>query len=272
MTNDVAVPDTRVRLFSTDSGEVAAGGPPLVLIHGWTCDSLDWVFQVDELARHHRVVTVDLRGHGRSPVTPSGYSSGDLADDVAGVMEGLRLPPAVVVGHSMGGIIGAVLAVEHPSLVRASVMVEPAYGHDDPTVSFMREAAQQFGTPAGNALAADLQAATEPTAEPWRLTWHRHRTLGMPPHAMLQAFEGMYFTEDAIGARVATEAYLRRRTSPTLAVHCRPERAEWERALLSHPYSRSVSSEGSGHWVHQERPREFNRLVLDWVAGLPGDW
>ena len=47
--------------------------------------------------------------------------------------------------------------------------------------------------------------------------------------------------------------------------------AAWEAGVLRHPYSRVVSWEGSGHWVHQERVPEFNALVLDWIEGLPGE-
>lgn len=85
-----------------------AGGPTVVLSHGWTCSTLFWAPVVRLLATDHRVVAYDQRGHGRSaaPATRKGYGTGALADDLEAVLdatvpEGQR---AVLVGHSMGGM------------------------------------------------------------------------------------------------------------------------------------------------------------------------
>ncbi len=53
-----------------------------------------------------------------------------------------------------------------------------------------------------------------------------------------------------------------------LAFYARPSRAAHEATLSDHPASHVIAWEGAGHWLHQERPDEFNRLVLDWIAGL----
>jgi pimeloyl-ACP methyl ester carboxylesterase len=257
-----------VELFFTDSGEGA--GPPLLLVHGWTCDSHDWSFQLDAFAARHRVVAVDLRGHGRSAPAPDGdYTAQRYAADLAVLLTRLQTGPVVVIGHSLGGSVAAALAVEHPALVRAMVAVEPAYGQAPETVEWMRTAAQSFGDEAGNELAADLLGATEPLAPQWLRTWHRRRTLGMDPARLAQSFHGMYLAETQISGQPQTDAYLARRTVPTLAFHCLPPMAAWEAGILPDPVSRVVSWEGSGHWVHQERPTEFNALVLDWIAALP---
>jgi len=52
-------------LFFTDDGEV----DPVLFVHGWTCDSQDWIWQIPALRARHRVIAVDLRGHGRSTAT-----------------------------------------------------------------------------------------------------------------------------------------------------------------------------------------------------------
>ncbi|MFD4699648.1 alpha/beta fold hydrolase [Streptomyces niveus] len=81
--------------------------PAVVLSHGWTCSTLFWAAQVDDLARDHRVIVYDQRGHGRSPaVGPGGYTTDALADDLEAVL-GATLAPgekAVLAGHSMGGM------------------------------------------------------------------------------------------------------------------------------------------------------------------------
>ena len=57
-----------VQLFLTDEG---TGGPPMLFVHGYTCDSHDWSWQLPHFVAKHRVIVVDLRGHGRSS-TPEG--------------------------------------------------------------------------------------------------------------------------------------------------------------------------------------------------------
>ncbi|MDI3386597.1 alpha/beta hydrolase [Streptomyces sp. B-S-A8] len=80
--------------------------PAVVLSHGWTCSTAFWAAQIRELARDHRVIAYDQRGHGRSPAVPDGYSTRALADDLEAVLSATLAPgeQAVLVGHSMGGM------------------------------------------------------------------------------------------------------------------------------------------------------------------------
>jgi pimeloyl-ACP methyl ester carboxylesterase len=260
-----------VRLFFTDSKEsTAAGAPPIVFVHGWTCDSHDWVFQLDPFEARHRVIAVDLRGHGRSSAPARDYTAQRYAEDLVVLIEHLELDPVVVIGHSLGGSVAAALAVEHPELVRAMVSVEPAYGQDEATVEWMRGAAQQFGDEAGSELAAQLQGATEPHTPTWLKTWHRRRAIGMNPALLKQSFVDMYFSENSFSGQPKTDPYLARRSCPILAFHRLPAMAAWEHKVMQHAYSRVVSWEGAGHWLHQERPIEFNAIALAWIADLPG--
>ena len=78
-------------------------GSPLVLVHGWSCDRGYWRGQVEHFARGHRVVTVDLAGHGESGLGRERWTMPAFGDDVAAVVEKLDLDNVVLVGHSMGG-------------------------------------------------------------------------------------------------------------------------------------------------------------------------
>ncbi|MFD9409139.1 alpha/beta fold hydrolase [Streptomyces sp. NPDC059989] len=99
----VAVSADGARLHVEVHGE--DGAPAVVLAHGWTCSTAFWAAQVRELAKDHRVIAYDQRGHGRSPAARA-HSTAALADDLVAVL-GATLAPAeraVVAGHSMGGM------------------------------------------------------------------------------------------------------------------------------------------------------------------------
>lgn len=96
-------------------------GPPLVLLHGVTLSALTWHYQLVDLADRFRVVAIDHRGHGQSECGDGGYAPERLAQDVAGALVELDLRDAVIVGHSMGGMVAMRLAVDHPDLVAERV-------------------------------------------------------------------------------------------------------------------------------------------------------
>jgi pimeloyl-ACP methyl ester carboxylesterase len=102
--------------------EGPAAGPPLVLLHGgsgrWqACEPL-----VSELASGWHVLAPDLRGHGKSGRVPWRYRVQDYADDIAAILRGRAREPAVVFGHSLGGIIALMVAAQHPDRVCAVVV------------------------------------------------------------------------------------------------------------------------------------------------------
>src|SRR5207247_7488582 len=78
-------------------------------------------------ANAHRLVTFDIRGHGRSSAPDDGYDVSSLTADAAMLVEHVGCAPVVAVGHSLGGAIAASLAVERPDLVCAVVAVDPGH-------------------------------------------------------------------------------------------------------------------------------------------------
>jgi pimeloyl-ACP methyl ester carboxylesterase len=106
--------------------ERGAGEPGFVFVHGWTCDRSFFAPQADHFAQHHRVLSLDLRGHGESDKPQGEYPITAYADDIAYLIEQLGLSKVVAVGHSMGGIAVLQLGAAHPDRVAAIVMVDPA--------------------------------------------------------------------------------------------------------------------------------------------------
>jgi pimeloyl-ACP methyl ester carboxylesterase len=88
--------------------DIHGSGPLLVLIHGITENRHSWDPILDRLAATHRVLRVDLRGHGESPTADS-YSLAEMADDIAALVD----EPPLIVGHSLGGTVATAYAARH---------------------------------------------------------------------------------------------------------------------------------------------------------------
>jgi 3-oxoadipate enol-lactonase len=101
-------------------------GEPVLLIHGLGSRLEDWELQVPLFSQKHRVIAVDLRGHGASAKPPGPYSMSLFARDVRGVLEAARTGPVHVVGLSLGGMVAFQLAVDAPETVRSLVIVNSA--------------------------------------------------------------------------------------------------------------------------------------------------
>src|SRR5437899_58455 len=110
-----------IRLSYERSGQ----GEPVLLICGTGQRSFTWqIFQVPALtAAGYEVVTFDNRGIAPSECPPAPYSVKEMAEDAAGVIEGLEIGPCRVAGLSLGAFITQELALAHPELVRAAVMM-----------------------------------------------------------------------------------------------------------------------------------------------------
>jgi len=97
-------------------------GPPLILVSGLGGTASFWAPNVSEFARDFRVITFDHRGVGGSTKSRIRYSVEQMADDVVKLMDALDIERAALVGHSTGGCIGTVIAIEHPGRLSSVVM------------------------------------------------------------------------------------------------------------------------------------------------------
>ena len=106
--------------------EERGAGVPIVCIHGTGSSAAFWTDSADELARHGRAIVYDRRGCFRSE-RPQPYATSvrQQTDDAAALLAALRAAPAIVNGRSYGGAIALDLALRHPDLVRALVLLEP---------------------------------------------------------------------------------------------------------------------------------------------------
>jgi 3-oxoadipate enol-lactonase len=164
-----------MRIRTVDLGDVSlevadagAGGRPVLLVHGFTADRHEVADVMEALAaRGWHAVAPDLRGHGRSahPTEAEAYSFEILAADVVALADALGWDRFALVGHSMGGAVAQVVALEHPGrltgLVLASTFHGPVKGISMELVELGRWVVRSAGM-AGLAQALDARRADDP--------------------------------------------------------------------------------------------------------------
>lgn len=103
--------------------EVHGDGDAVILIHGLGSSSQDWELQTPVFSQSFKIITLDLRGHGRSAKTQGPYTMVNFAEDTAGLIQTLGINSVDVVGISLGGMVGFQLALDFPGLVKSLVVV-----------------------------------------------------------------------------------------------------------------------------------------------------
>lgn len=131
----VTEPGGKILDLSGGDLEVVERGPkgaaPIVLIHCFTCAINYWDAMIPRLERGHRVIAIDLLGHGGSEKPKSGYSVSNQADLVAEALDKLGVTDAEVVGHSLGGAVAVALAQQSAQLVNRVVIVDTPPTHEE---------------------------------------------------------------------------------------------------------------------------------------------
>ncbi len=129
------MPDIHARGVRFNVLTMGDAGPTLVFVHGVMIDNLSsfYLSIAPALAKSAQVILYDLRGHGRSEQPPAGYTTDDMADDLAGILDALALRGrrVIVVGHSFGGYIALRFATRHPEYIAGLVLLEAHSGMAD---------------------------------------------------------------------------------------------------------------------------------------------
>lgn len=243
----------RVRYENVGSGREA-----LVLVHGWSGDASVWRFQVPELAKHFRVIAIDLPGHGASDKPETPYTMSFFAGAVEAVMLDAGVDRAVLVGHSMGTPVIRQFYRHYPDKVLALVAVDGALqnlysGMLDPVIAELRKpsykdmAGKFIGGMFPNPGTEALRDATLATV------------LATPQHVMVGSFEGMRDPEIWKGDPIGVPLLVVNANAPFWT----PEYVSYVRKLAPSVDYRVI--EGPGHFLMLEKPQEFNAVVLDFL-------
>ncbi len=111
--------------------EIHGSGEPVVLLHGaFMTITNNWDGWIAELAKTRKVIAVELQGHGRTADIARDMSYEHLADDVAALLDQLKIPRADLIGYSMGGSVAMECAIRHPDKVRKAVIISSTFRSD----------------------------------------------------------------------------------------------------------------------------------------------
>jgi pimeloyl-ACP methyl ester carboxylesterase len=111
--------------------EVHGSGDPVVLLHGsFMTITNNWTGWIGELSKTRKVIAVEMQGHGRTADIKRDFSYENLADDVAALLDYLKIPSADLIGYSMGGGVAMQCAIRHPEKVRKVVSISAVFRHD----------------------------------------------------------------------------------------------------------------------------------------------
>jgi pimeloyl-ACP methyl ester carboxylesterase len=121
--------------------EVHGSGDSVVLLHGsFMTISNNWIGWIGELSKTRKVIALEMQGHGRTADIKRDFSYENLADDVAALLDYLKIPSADLIGYSMGGGVAMQCAIRHPEKVRKVVSISAVFRHD----GWVKEALEGF--------------------------------------------------------------------------------------------------------------------------------
>jgi pimeloyl-ACP methyl ester carboxylesterase len=121
--------------------EIHGKGDPVVLLHGsFMTITNNWTGMIAQLSKSRRVIAVEMQGHGRTADINRDFSHANLADDIAALLDYLKIKQADVLGYSMGGGVAMQVAIRHPEKVRKVVSISAVFRHD----GWVKEALEAF--------------------------------------------------------------------------------------------------------------------------------
>lgn len=247
-------------LVVTEGGPRASGALPVVFVHSLAGNSGHWASQFRHLSRERRAIALDLRGHGRSDPPRNGdYTIHGMAGDVAAVADSLGLDRFVLVGHSLGGGVALTYAGAHPARIAGLLLVDPI---GDAKQIPAREATEFLEGLESNyeemirtywtSIAGPDSAVREHLLADLRAT---------PRLAVLRSLRSvMQFDPAAALARYQGPEF-------SIVTPQNDQAFSLHRVGEGFPY-RVV--QGTGHWIHLDKPDEFNRMLDDFLESVSG--
>ena len=240
------------------------GEPALVFVHGWAIDSRYWDQQVPVFARTHRVVIIDLAGHGQSGRDRKDWTVAAFARDVRAVVEALSLKKVVLVGHSMSGNVILEVARAMPDRVVGLIPVDTLLDVDQQTKP---EEMAQFAA----ALRADYKATAAGFSQQYLFAdkgdpAFKARVMAdlmtLPPEISVAILEQSWAYDP--------RRLLKQIKVPVVAVNADKFPTRLDHARVYAPQFDALIVENTGHYLMREDPNRFNAQLALAVARVTG--
>jgi pimeloyl-ACP methyl ester carboxylesterase len=234
------------------------GDPTLVFVHGWSCDSRYWQAQLPHFTKNHRVLTLDLAGHGHSGMTRSQYTMLAFGEDVQAVTEAAGGRSVILIGHSMGGAVIAEAARLMPSRVIGLIGIDTLENIEyqlttEELTKLMAPLKKDFRTGSRQFASEMISAQTDSRLREWILS----DISAAPSTVALSAMTGMmtqYLTGEA--AKIFDEIRI-----PVITVNGDLWPINYE-ANRRHMFSfEAVVIKGADHFLMLTRHEDFNRAL-----------
>jgi pimeloyl-ACP methyl ester carboxylesterase len=245
--------------------DVTGEGPALILAHGYSSTGEMWAGQIAPLSEHFKVITWDMRGHGRSdyPEDPAAYSEAATVADMAALLDAVGAAEAIVGGLSLGGYMSLAFHATHPDRTRALLIIDtgPGYKSDQAREGWNATAIRRAERYEAEGLPDPAQDGAKASAEV-RLARHRDATgLARAARGMLTQKTARVI-ESLPGVRVPAVVIVGADDTPFLAA------SDYMAAKI--PGARKVVIDGAGHSANIDQPAAFNAAVLGFLrdAGM----
>jgi 3-oxoadipate enol-lactonase len=239
-------------------------GAPVVLLHPFPFARGIWSRLTEVLAVRHRVIAVDARGFGESPLGDGGYTFDDLADELAALLAELGVARAAVLGMSMGGYAALAFAIRHPTRLSALVLCDTRAAADSAETRKARDGAigRIRATGSGPYLDGSMARLLSPAAPPELVSFLRDRAETRPA-SLIAGIEALRDRPDRTGQLDAIQV-------PTLAIRGSDDQVtpadDMQRMAGAIAGATFVTIPGAGHLSHIEAPQGFERALTPFLA------
>lgn len=243
-------------IYYEDNGQ---GGLPVVFVHSFAGSTMHWQTQVDHLQKDRRIITLDMRGHGRSDApNRMQYAVDSLGGDIGAVVDSLNINRFVLVGHSMGGAAAIAYAGAHPERVAGLLLVGTSgkssekeaktilYSLDKEYEKVMEDYTQLLLTNAKPAVDALVREGMKHLSKP----------------TSLSIIKSIFEFDPLVP--------LKRYTGPTLILYTLAE--DEPKALHKQmPNIPHKMIKGTSHWMQMDKPEEFNQILDEFLKTVNGE-
>ena len=235
-----------------------------MLLHPFPFARGIWSRLTDVLATGHRVLAVDARGFGESPLGEQGYAIADLADDLAALLDQLGIKRAAVLGMSMGGYTALAFAVRHPSRLTALVLADTRAAADSDETKKARDGAigRIRATGSGPYLDGSLARLLSPAAPASMVAFLRARA----ETRAASLIAGIEALRDRVDRTTEVDGI----AVPTLAIRGSDDQVtpadDMQQMAAAIPGATFVTIPGAGHLSHLEAPESFERALTPFLA------